>query len=228
MKVCKGWCILAAMTLLISFGWGEISFAERGDILDYSSFDVTPLVEEGLTVQPVAMDVRQVRWGMSPEEVLRRENVPSYKEIFRGGLLEITVPSTSIAGIPCSILYIFSGNCLSSIFCTFHSEPFRLNEDVGNYRHLQALLEEKYGASLEKEILWNNPESPYVANPQSFGMAVALEDLSYHTLWNTGSTLIALTLEGEDLRSHLTLYYRSSTLEEEEAITLRKTLLLEL
>ncbi len=228
MKVCKGWRILAAMTLLISFGWGEASFAERGDILDYSSFDVTPFAEEGLMVQPVAMDVRQVRWGMSPEEVLRRENILSYEETLRGGLLEITVPSTSIAEIPCSILYVFSENRLSSIFCTFHSEPFRLNEDVENYRHLQVLLEEKYGASLEKEILWNNPESPYVANPQSFGMAVALEDLRYHTLWNTGNTLIALTLEGEDLRSQLTLYYRSSTLEEEETITLRETLLSEL
>lgn len=172
MKVFKDRCILAAMTLLISFVWGEASFAEKGDILDYSSFGMTVPVEGGLIAQPLGMDVRQVRWGMSPEEVIMKEGIvsSSYEEVFQGGLSQITVPSTSIAGIPCTMLYVFSENRLSSISGTFHSEPFRLNEDVENYRHLQDLLEEKYGTPLEKEILWITPKAPMwrILNPSAW------------------------------------------------------------
>jgi hypothetical protein len=138
------------------------------------------------------------------------------------------VPEREIAKIPCIFTYTFAEDCLTSILASFHAELFRLNRYVDNFQLLESLLEEKYGSSLEKSVLWHNPESPYAEDPESFGMAVALGDLLYFTHWNTGSTIIRLSLEGEDLRCNLSLHYQSSALASREEKAAKEALLSEL
>ncbi len=204
------------------------SFAERGDILDYSSLGITPLSLEGSPLFVLEPEVRNIRWGMPPEMVIEREGITSYSEASRGELLYITLPRASILEIPCSITYIFPGNTLSGIFCSFHSDTLRLDKDIAHFSRLEALLEEKYGPPLEKRVTWDNPKSIYIENPDSFGMAVAMEDLRYHTEWHTGHTVINLRLEAENYRPALTLTYQSTFFQEKEREATRNVLFSEL
>jgi hypothetical protein len=219
-----------AFLFFVLFLFPGSSFAEKGDILDYSSLGITPASIEGASLFLLEPEVRRVRWGMSPEMVIEREGITTYAEAFEGNLLYLTVPGTFVADIPGSLTYIFPEGALSGIFCTFHSETLRLDKDITHFSRLEALLEEKYGAPLEKQVVWDNPESPYreKENLTSFGMAVALEDLRYHTEWHAGHTVIHLRLQGEHFRPRLTLTYQSTRLGQQQWETRRNFLLSQL
>ncbi len=218
--------LMACMPVLLAF-LPNTSWAERGDILDYSLFGITPVHVESAQdfLEP---EVRSVCWGMTPEMVIERDGVTSHTPMNRGSLLYISVPATSVANIPCSLTYIFTENALSGISCAFYSDTFRLDEDITHFLRLEALLTEKYGTPLEKRCLWENSESPYREDPNAFGMAVAMGDLRYQTEWNTGISTIHLNLEGEHFRPRLTLRYQSTRLAEKENEAARKVLLSEL
>ena len=229
MRCSKNQCCFIIMLLFLFAVLPRTSFAEKGDILDYSLFDITPGFQEnasGLFQEPY--DIRHLRWGMTPEEVLMKEEIETYGKVLHKNFLQITVPERRIVKIPCTLTYTFAENRLSSILSSFHAELFRLNKYVDNFERLEFLLVEKYGSPLEKKVLWQNPESPYMDDPESFGMAVALGDLLYRTHWNTGTTIIHLSLEGEALRCRLSLHYQSSALASREEEAAKEALLSEL
>ncbi len=152
-------------------------------------------------------DFRKAKWGDSKRKIMNREGQPD-----RYDSDDLYVFSSSLAGMPCDVVYVFTDDKLTMAKYMFASKHSNKNEYINDYNRLVGLLTEKYG-----EPSWNSPEwnnSLYKDEPSSYGFAVSLGHLSYGSVWHSDKTDIYMLLYGENYEISLVIQYTSKKYEQ--------------
>lgn len=147
-----------------------------------------------------ATDFRNVKWGMSRDEVIQLEKLRLKDEEPSKLFYE-----TAIAGQQCILIYSFINDKLFSGNYLFSDKHSNYNEYINDYLNIKALLEEKYGKYTDNDQKWTQK----INFELDKGMAVAMGYLNYLSSWKTDATEIDLLLFGDNLDVKLGISYRS-------------------
>lgn len=147
-------------------------------------------------------DLRNIRWGMSVDEVKASE---PEKPVFEQK--EVLTYKINIAGFNTNLFYVFIENKLYNAGYSFLTEHTNKNDYVGDYENLKKILDEKYGSE-KSSILWKN--NLYKNDSNYIGMAISSGHVVYSTLWNTDKTKITLSLRGDNFKVKLNIFYDSN------------------
>jgi len=146
---------------------------------------------------------------MHVEEVKTLEGNRKSEESPHGRKVLLTY-SDVVAGIACTVAYIFADGQLvraKYIETAGHSNN---NDYISDYETLQSAVIKKYGDPSQNETFWKN--DLYKSDPQEWGMAVAVGHLVKASRWETSRTVIGLILEGDNYDVTLSLEYMSKQL----------------
>ena len=152
-------------------------------------------------------DFRNVKWGMTKEEV---------KEIEGQGIQQLSSDKLSypdsIAGFKAMVTYYFNESGLYRgryYFLQKHDDKIKYIDD---FDKLKELLVTKYGPPGADEIEWKN--STYKAQVENYDKALLEGHLQLYTQWITERTNIRLSLKGEEGEIILAIDYRAVGTEE--------------
>jgi hypothetical protein len=154
-------------------------------------------------------DFRQANWGMSKAEVRAVEKQESIDEDI-GGVQEIIAYNAKIASFDSYLGYVFVKNKLSGAGYYIQQEHVNKNDYIDDYNKLKDLLTQKYGKPAIDEVLWKNPL--YKDQKEDWGFAISVGDLVYIAFWDTPSTEISLSLEGDNYEINFYIRYVSKEL----------------
>ena len=148
-------------------------------------------------------DFRNVKWGMSKEEVKRyaQEELTEADE----GFINI---ETELLEKKVALLYQF--NDKDQLYQAAYSsleEHTNKNLYLEDYEQFKESLIEKYGQPSEDEEFWRS--NLYRDNPGDYGMAVAVGDLVKRTTWETDNTKIVLGITGDNFEIGVVIVYFS-------------------
>lgn len=161
---------------------------------------IIALLGPGFVYGKNAADFRNVKWGMSRNEVIRLEKLQLKDEEESKLFYE-----TAIASQQCILIYSFINDKLYSGNYLFIDKHTNFNEYINDYLNLKALLEEKYGKYTDNDQKWTQK----INFDMDKGMAVAMGYLNYLSSWKTDATEIDLLLFGDNLEVKLGISYRS-------------------
>ena len=94
----------------------------------------------------------------------------------------------------------------------FTGEHTNNNDYIYDYKELKESLTQKYGKPIYDEVTWGN--DLYKSDKQEWGFAISLGHLMYLASWETPTTIIALTLKGDNYKIDLLIVYDSKELKE--------------
>lgn len=161
---------------------------------------------------------RKTTWGMSREEVKSRETGKVLYDTEK-----MLIYEGSIAGLDCDIVYIFAGGKLVRAKYHITEEHSNENRYISDYKSLKKSLTKKYGQPIMDEHHWKR--DLYKDDPQRWGFAISIGDLSYYAAWDTLQTIILLALFGDNYDVTLGTEYKSKELKELEEREKEKKLL---
>jgi hypothetical protein len=110
----------------------------------------------------------------------------------------------------CRIEYMFSRDRLMKTRYVFLQEYPRNSLYIEDFHRLNDEFSQKYGEPEEENKLWH--EATLKDDPNRWGQAVSLGQLSYSTRWQMDQTEVVLSLAGSDNRVSLELVYSASKL----------------
>lgn len=152
-------------------------------------------------------DFRKSRWGDSMRKVMNLEGKPNMYDSD-----DLYVFSSSLVGMPCDVVYVFTDNKLTMTKYMFESKHSNKNEYINDYNRLVRLLTEKYGEPNWNSYDWNN--SLYKDEPDSYGFAISLGHLKYSACWDNEKTDVYMILYGENYEISLVIQYTSKKYEQ--------------
>jgi len=159
-------------------------------------------------------DFRNCTWGMSKKEVMKAEGIVEKDIVFQDSTL-IAISST-IATYPCYIVYIYSSDKLVRTKYSFNVEHSNNNLYYTiDYPAIKELLSKKYGSPIKDNRYWSR--DLYKDDSDSYGMAIAVGDLSLYTNWENESTELILYLTGDNYVITFGVEYTSKNLRNLEA-----------
>lgn len=137
-------------------------------------------------------DVRNVRWGMTKEEVKLNE-----KGIFKYNLDKNTMSfSDKILTYNCGILYTFINNKLVKVSILFEIYNIENNLYVNDYNLIKKTVLNKYGKPAIDKIDWTN--DMFENEPSNIGLALSLQQVNYYAVWTLKRNDILLLMRGDD------------------------------
>ncbi len=150
-------------------------------------------------------DLRNVKWGMNKEEVVKSEDKkPEFeKEDFVGY-------DETIDRKPVKLGYYFIDNKLCRAVYLLTSNHTNKNDYITDYDDFKNLLTEKYGKPKEDKTVWKH--NLYKNDPQNWGLAVTMGSLVKITKWETKDTNIVVFMDGENFECRVVIQYESKVL----------------
>ena len=146
-------------------------------------------------------DFRKTTWGMSKEQVKLSEDIKPVAEE-----KDLLMYETEVLHMKCYIAYKFVGNILATVIYKFIDRHSNENDYISDYSNVKVALNKKYGTPEFDDINWKN--DLFADEPSRYGFAVSLGHLVYQSKWETDSTDIILSLDGENYEiDHAALYY---------------------
>lgn len=148
---------------------------------------------------------RKTTWGMDRTEVIASENNDDYEEgeNFLGY-------SGQIAGLPCTIRYVFVRDSLVRGKLAFTVQHANNNDFLDDFEKLKGMLIKKYGCPGEDETVWK--DDLYKDDYNERGMAVSCGHLVNLAKWDLGETQISCELSGDNYEIELSIHYTSKSL----------------
>lgn len=168
---------------------------------------------------PQKPDFRQAHWGMTAEEVKHSETVELQAAERSETGVDILLGTSSVAEMPCAIIYEFAENKLvSANYEILGKIPGAVptkrhtadNKYLDDYETIKGILSEKYGTPLGDETTWRNPL--YRDDPSQYGFAVSLGHLSKLAVWQTPTTRVAEVISGDNYDITIVVRYQSLAL----------------
>lgn len=152
---------------------------------------------------------RNTRWGMTMDEVIKREGEPDYHpedEVYLGPENFLGYDGVKFGGLSAYLGYSFAEGKLVGGMYDFWKKYEDENKYIENFEKIRKFLTERYGRpEFEKEI-WNRDR--YKDEPRKYGAAVASGDLEYYVKWEKAKTEILMVLLSEDGEiDHTVSYY---------------------
>ncbi len=134
-------------------------------------------------------DLRRVRWGMTIDQVRKAEKA---KQVYRD--THRLVYTSKVLGRRMVIEYHFARNQLYQATYRLAEEYLLENNYVRDYTEFKEILWKKYGTPKKEEMIWHKPY--HKNDPSRWGVAVSIGHLTYSTIWESDTTLIAAVLAG--------------------------------
>jgi hypothetical protein len=148
---------------------------------------------------------RKMAWGASKAEVIAAENRDDYEEA--DSFLAFTAV---IAGLPCSVIYVFVGDSLVRGKLAFTVQHANDNDFWDDFEALKSMLIKKYGSPGDDQTIWKS--DTYKDNPNERGMAVSCGDLVRLVSWDLEETHVSLVLSGDNYEIELAIHYKSKSI----------------
>jgi hypothetical protein len=153
---------------------------------------------------------RKTKWAMTSAQVRATEPEKPDNETQKGPKTFLFYHDT-VSGLSCHVLYIFAYDKLVRAKYIVTDKHTNMTDYLSDYRTLSEALATKYGSPKENDVLWKN--DLYKNDPQDWGMAVAVGHLSMYTKWETSTTIIFLSLSGENYKISLDVEYSSKEMD---------------
>ncbi len=171
---------------------------------------------EFIEVETTNFDIRNVRWGMSREEVIQSEEETIYQETEN-----YIAYSTELASLDVFLVYHFIDDMLVRANYLIIEEHSNEYDYISDFNILLELLIIKYGETEHEDEyrVWKN--NLLRDSPNLWGTALSTGDLVYEAIWNLERTEIILNLSGEHYDISLIIQYSSkgfSEFEERKAL----------
>jgi len=179
---------------------------------DENIFNMTPAESDEEEEDDTEKDFRVANWGDSKQSVVKREGVPDTDNDpdYYGFPDEIV-------SHPCTVLYKFTDNKLSSGFYSFNIVHSNDNMFINDYQEIVDLLTSKYGEPIEggrDNTIWFN--DLYQDDYDEWGHAISAGHLIFISKWETINSDISCMLSGDNYVIKLSIMYHSKTLFENE------------
>jgi len=179
---------------------------EQPDTVQNETQTTIPVPTQSPTPTPIVVenpDFRNVKWGMSLEEVISIEGEPD--DSGDTGLLYLDV---DVAGFNPSLLYEFNDEGKLYTGCYFFNHPHtNKNDYIYEYNTLFKKLTSIYGDAIEDREVWKN--DLFRDDPSEWGFAVSAGHLAKLARWETDTTRITLILTGDNFDISFALIYES-------------------
>ncbi len=153
-----------------------------------------------------SFDFRNTRWGMSQAQVRASESGKPFQEFANAAGF---IYDKNVAGMKCSIAYVFVENILVRARYTFHEEHSNLDQYIVDREKLHNILSKKYGDPDNDETIFIANKEYYSRNRDKIGRGFATGDINRRSFWHTAWTDIYLYLSGDNYRNELFVEYRS-------------------
>ena len=148
---------------------------------------------------------RKMPWGASRAEVIASENRDDYEDT--DSFLAFTAV---IAGLPCSIIYVFIRDALVRGKLSFTIQHANDNDFWDDFEALKNMLTKKYGLPDDDQTIWK--DDTYKDSPNERGMAVSCGGLVGLVAWDLEETQFSLVLAGDNFEIDLSIHYKSKFL----------------
>lgn len=200
-------------TVLIIFAFVGCSPAPESSSISYDNSDMTvPETNMETDEMPVNYDFRSTTWGMSKDDVINAEGV----QPDASNDSSLVYLNENICGLDTTVYYSFNNNELIGGMYLIQESHTNENAYIDDYNNLKKALILKYGEPDADNINWK--DDLWKDDPQDYGLAVSLGDLTYVSTWDLPNNLIGLILSGDNYEISLIIIYRS-----DEAIDLDAT-----
>lgn len=152
-------------------------------------------------------DFRNVKWGMTLEEVKKNENAEYF-----GGMENVIMYKTKAMNMDATLVYQFNdkGQLCQAMYM-LDKVYTNKNSYIEDYLLVKNDLISKYGNPTDDAVLWLN--DLFKDDYQDWGLAVSVGHLRYQTKWYTDNTEIDNLLTGNDYKIDLAISYKSRNIE---------------
>lgn len=157
-----------------------------------------------------AYTFRNTFWGMNKEKVKASEDAELIADDE-----EKLVYITNIGGNEYYCIYSFWNNILCSAGYYLNEKHTNRNEYIRDYEYLKEILLKKYSKPEIDRISWDN--DLYKNDKSQWDFAVSLGHLSFWAHWKTPSTIVRLSLNGDNYVINCGVIYASIELLEKES-----------
>ena len=96
------------------------------------------------------------------------------------------------------------------------------NKYVAEFEKLKAQLTVKFGTPIKDETIWKS--SNYKGEPEKLGIAYSVGDSSSETIWEDETTVVTLSMSGENYVVQLNIDYESKLLTAEMFKQIKKSM----
>jgi len=164
-----------------------------------------PVSVEAKDVESLPNGFRKATWGMTRNQVKATES----GKIMRDSENALAYKG-SVGNADVLIFFFFVSDKLVRGKYSFLTEHTNKNEFISDFERIKSTLKDKYGDPQKDETFWSN--ELYKDEPENWGMAIAVGDLSYYTTWENENTDIVLALDGDNYEISLVVEYSSKAL----------------
>lgn len=160
------------------------------------------LFAAGYVLGADAPDFRNVRWGMTMEEVMAAETEVALIVVTGEPAL---AGNCTVAGRKARLYYQFSGSQLSEAFYAFEDTHTNSNLYIDDFTDMKELLTLKYGPPALDTAIWKH--NLYRNRPDDWGLALISGDVKFRAEWETARTRVSLLLTGDNYKAFHFLTY---------------------
>ena len=153
------------------------------------------------TTLPLFGQFRGTEWGMSRVQVIEIEGEPVVNNE------EFIAYEGSIAGYETYTYFTFIEDQLTAGNYYLIKTYTNRNKYIEQYKEMKSNLINVYGEPKSDDMIWNG--SLYKGDTDNYGMAIAVGDLEYQTVWSTDETKILHKLFGNNYEITHSIYYES-------------------
>lgn len=158
---------------------------------------------------PGPFDLRKVRFGMTKEEVSKRESKKNlvFSEGTGLGYKE------KLLGLDTTLFYMFHNDKLWRAAYLLEEEHHNKNLYVNDYNKIVSQLKEKYGKPTKEETVWS--KDLYRGDASNIGMAYSIGDVTSFAEWKKDDLEIYTEISGDNFKIKVRLIYTNIKLEKE-------------
>ncbi len=200
---------LFTVDILMALTMQEIEITEKQKLsvrpVYYSLFNISDPKKEiseksktDSSMEYEPFNFQGVTWKTTMQEL---ENL--FPDIKRVG--EFYVKEDLVNGLDTELVFEFKNELLKTIMYTFKTEHSNRNIYIEDYLKIKEILIEKYGEPEKNIEKWRR--DLYKDDYQDYGMAIAIGDLEYRTIWNLPDVGILLNLIGDNYKIEHTMIY---------------------
>ena len=146
---------------------------------------------------------RNIKWGMTPEQVLAAEQAngkPDRQD-------NIILYQVRVGRFDCTLVYIFVQNRLVRANYIMTQPHSHSTNHITDYKEVAGYLNQEYGQATEDKTIWLT--DLWKDDPRRWGLAIQTGTLHFFSKWQARSTDITLLLAGDNYECELRLEYVS-------------------
>lgn len=145
-------------------------------------------------IKPLDAQVRNIEFGMSPEEVIEAEELTDFIDQDSDGIY-IILNEGSVGGLDAFIGYVFAQDMLVRLNYGFNENYSNENNHISDFNDVDEILAGIYGEPDESDVTWL--DDLYQDDRSEWGFAISLGHLVYMSEWEMNGMSVIHLLNGD-------------------------------